>query len=164
MLLPRRLRLLQTMKWIRRSPFGRQEEAAEHMVALLFQEAERHGNPLTEAERQMLTREPPDPLPEDLRIRVTNLIREILSREKATDIGNDPKNFFASFEWASDNAFPQIVALTEEVITSGGVGKVPPLHGRRWIKDRAQLVGCGLLVVAIMMLIVVIVGFIFHGK
>jgi hypothetical protein len=164
MLLPRRLCLLQTMKWIRRSPFGRQEEAAEHMVALLFQEAERHGNPLTETERQMLTREPPDPLPEDLRIRVTNLINEILNREKATEIGDDPKSFCASFEWASDNAFPQIVALTEEVITNGGFGKVPPLHGRRWIKDRAQLIGCGLLVVVIMMLIGVIVGFIFHGK
>ena len=152
------------MKWIRRSPFGSQEEAAEHMVALLFQEAERHGNPLTEAERQMLTKEPPDPLPEDFRMRVINLIREIVNREKTTEIGNDPKSFFASFEWASDNAFPQIVALTEEIITSGGVGKEPPLHGRRWIRDRAQLIGCGLLVVVIMMLIVVIVAFIFHQK
>jgi hypothetical protein len=162
--LPRRLCLLQTMKWIRKSPFGRQEDAAENMVALLCREAESHGTPLTEAEKQMLTREPADVLPEDLRIRVTKLIKEILNREKTTDIGNDPKSFLASFEWASDNAFPQIAALTEEVITSGGFGNLPPLHGREWIKDRAQLIGCGLLVVLIMMAIVVIVGLIVHGK
>jgi len=152
------------MKWIRKSPFGRQEEAAEHMVELLSQEADRHGTPLNDMEKKMLASESGRGVPEDLRIRSHKLIEEILEREKSTDIKDDPKSFLASFEWASDNAHSQIVALTEEVITGGGFGHLPPLHGRRWIKDRAQLIGCGLLLVLIVMLIVATCGLILRKK
>jgi hypothetical protein len=154
------------MKWIRKSPFGRQEDAAEHMIELLSQEADRHGTPLNETEKKMLASESSrrESIPEDLRMRLHKSIGEILEREKAKDIKNDPKSFLASFEWASDNAYPEIVALIEEVITGGGFGPLPPQHGRRWIKDRAQLIGCGLLLVLIMMVIVAICGLIFQKK
>jgi len=154
------------MKLIRKSPFGRQEDAAEHMVVLLSQEADRHGTPLKETEKKLLISESGrgESLPEDLRMRLHKLIVEILEREKTTDIRNDPKSFLTSFEWASDNAYSLIVALTEEVITGSGFGPLPPRHGREWIKDRAQLIGCGLLLVLIMMLIVVICGVIFQKK
>jgi hypothetical protein len=154
------------MKWIRKSPFARQEDAAEHMVVLLSQEADRHGTSLNQTEKKMLTSEsgPGEPFPEDLRIRLHKLIEEIIEREKNTDAKNDPKSFLASLEWAGDNAYPQIVALTEEVIMGGGFRHLPPLHGRSWVKDRAQLIGCGFLLVLIMMLIVVICGLIFQRK
>jgi len=97
-------------------------------------------------------------------MRLHKLIGEILEREKAKGIKNDPKSFLASFEWASNNACPEIVALTEEVVTGGGFGPLPPPHGRRWIKDRAQVIGCGLLLVLIMMVIVAICGLIFQKK
>lgn len=88
------------MKWIRKSPFGRQEDAAEHMVVLLSQEADRHGTPLNETEKKILASESArgEPFSEDLRIRLHKLIGEILEREKVTDIKNDPKSFLASFE------------------------------------------------------------------
>lgn len=154
------------MIWIRKSPFGGQEAAAEHMIVLLSQEADRHGTPLNETEKKMLASESArgDPFPEDLKLRSHKLIGKILEREKTTDIKNDPKSFLASFEWASDNAHSQIVALTEEVITGGGFGHLPPVHGRRWIRDRAQLIGCGLLLVLAMMLIVAICGLIFQRR
>ena len=152
------------MIFIRRSPFGRQEDAARHMITLLGQEAERHGSPLSETDKEMLASESDySAIPDDFRIRSRKLIEQILQRDIATQ-DNDRKSFIASCEWAGDNAYPVIVALTEEVITSGGVGRLPPLHGRNWIKDRAQLLGCGILMVVIMLLIVVIGSLIFERK
>lgn len=151
------------MTLIRKSPFDRQEAAAEHMVTLLSEEADKQGTPLNEMEKEILASELGRAIPEDLRMRSCKLIEKIIEREKSTD-NNDPKSFIASFEWASDNAYPQIVALTEEVITSGGLGHLPPLHGRSWIKDRTQLIGCGLLVVVFMLLIVGICGLVFERK
>ena len=71
------------MKWIRKSPFGRQEDAAEHMIELLSQEADRHGTPLNETEKKMLASESGrrEPFPEDLRMRLHKLIGEILERD-----------------------------------------------------------------------------------
>jgi|HubBroStandDraft_6_1064221.scaffolds.fasta_scaffold840443_1 hypothetical protein len=91
--------LLQTMKWRRKSPFGGQDAAAEHMIVLLSREADRHGTPLNETEKKLLASESArgEPFPEDLRLRSHKLIEEILEREKTTDIKNDPKSFLASF-------------------------------------------------------------------
>jgi len=52
-----------------------------------------------------------------------------------------------------------MAALAEEVITSGGSGGLPQLHGARLIKDRAQLVGCAIALVVALTAIAVAIGF-----
>ena len=55
--------------------------------------------------------------------------------------------------------YPNIAALAEEVIRSGGSGGLPQLHGARLIKDRALLVGCAIALVVALMAIAVAIGF-----
>jgi hypothetical protein len=124
------------------------------MVSLLSEEADRSGTPLTDVEREVLSSETASPT-EDLRQKASKLIRQIFEREQATAPKENPKSFGACLEWVEPD-YPNIAALAEEVITSGGFGNVPPLHGRRWVKDRAQLIGCGVLVVLLMLLIVAV--------
>jgi hypothetical protein len=146
---------------IRKSPFGRHEDPAKHMVLLLSEEAEESGAPLSEEEKEVLAREaaPREPLPEELRQRVRRLIEQILERERGAATEAGPKSFLNSLEWAGDQDYPNIVALTEEVILGGGFGELPPVHGRAWIKDKALLIGFALAAVFLMMVVVVIVGF-----
>jgi hypothetical protein len=127
------------------------------MVVLLSREADASGAPLTQEEKETLLRDCKDgSFPEESRLRIGKLIEQILEKEQADPTKADPKNFSRCMEWAGDQRYPHIVALTEEVVTSGGFGE-PPLHGRRWIKDRVQLVGCALVAVLVMMLAAVII-------
>jgi hypothetical protein len=150
------------MSWIRKSPFSRDEDVTTRMVSLLSEEADRCGTPLSDAEREILSSETVSPS-EELRQRVLKLIGQIFEREQGTASKEDPKSFGACLEWVEPD-YPNIAALAEEVITSGGFGTVPPLHGRRWVKDRTQLIGCGLLVVLFLFLVVAVWSLIANRK
>jgi hypothetical protein len=149
---------------IRKSPFGRGEDAIEHMVALLSKEAESVGAPLSESDQKILASEatPARPVPEELRARTTRLIEQMVEKEKTSDAERDPKGFVPSMEWAGDQDYPNIVALTAEAIRSRRARVGPPQgHGRAWLKN---LIVNGLLFAFLMVLIVVIVGAVFHLK
>jgi hypothetical protein len=153
------------MSWIRKSPFARHEDPVEHMVALLSKEAENAGTPFSADEKKILRSERAsgESVPEELRQKSRKLIEQLLTKEQTIEADKDPKSFDNSLEWAGDREYPNIVALTEEVVMSGGFG-VLPLHGRRLAKDRMQLVGCALSVVLFMFLIVVAFSVFFHRK
>lgn len=154
------------MSWfVRKSPFGRDEDPVRHMVELLSQEADRAGSPLTDRDREALAREKSrsEPLPEDLRQRAKDLIVRIFESEPWDEFENDPKCFSNSIEWAGDSRYPNVVALAEEVRCD--IARLtPPLHGWSRVKDAVQLVGCGLLVVLLMFAVVIGAGFLFHWK
>jgi hypothetical protein len=154
------------MSWIRKNPFRRDEDPVKHMVSLLSYEADNSGTPFSEEEKEMLAGEARrgEPVPEDLRQRTKKLIEQILKRERAASSEANAKSFVNSVGWAGDRVYPNIVALTEEVITGGGFGGPPQLHGRAWIKDRSHLIGCALLAVLLMMLAILILGFILRWK
>jgi hypothetical protein len=156
-----------SMLRIRKSPFASSEDPVEHMVSLLAKEAESTGTPFSEAERKILLREaaPTQSVPEELRQRTKKLIEQLLRKEQTSESSADPKNFGNSLEWAGEPGYPNIVALAEEVVCSGGSLKaLPRLHGRRWLKDRTQLVVCAFSVVLLMFLIVVVAGLVFQHK
>jgi hypothetical protein len=154
---------------IRKSPFGRHEDPIEHMVALLSKEAESGGTPLNEADKKILASEamPARPVPEELRVRATRLIEQILEKEKAQlgDAEGDPKSFGRSLEWAGDPDYPNIVALAEEVVLSRRARAGKPLgHGQARLRNQVRLLIYGLLLVFLVILIVVIVGAAFQPK
>ena len=148
------------MTWIRKSPFSRREDPLDHMLLAISREAEAAGIPLSETERQMLAAEvvPELPIPDDLKGRVKPLISAILQRERATDTGANTLGFGDALEWVEPD-YPNIAALAEEVITSGGLGALPKLHGGRLFKDQAQLVGCAIALVLALMAIAVAISF-----
>jgi hypothetical protein len=155
-----------TMPWIRKSknPFASHEDPVEHMMELLSKEGEDAGTPFDATERKILCSGASNkaPVPEELQRKSKTLIEQLLRREQTTETSKDPKSFNNSLEWAGESSYPNIVALTEEVVTSGtGVLR---LHGRGWAKDKIQLVGCALAVVLLMFLLVVSFSVIFHGK
>jgi hypothetical protein len=152
---------------VRKNPFADHEDPVAHMVALLGREAESAGTPFTEAEKKILatTFAPEEPLLEEFRQRTMKLIEELLRKEQTSGAVPDPKSFDNSLEWAGAGSYPNIVALTEEVVTSGGSRKsLPRLHGIRWAKDRMQMLGCALTIVLLMLLIVGISAVFFHRK
>jgi hypothetical protein len=155
-----------SVKFIRKSPFKSQIEATEQMVKVLSLEAESQGNPLSEADKTWLASETEGraQLSEDFRLRIHKLIQSLIERETTLQTEDTPTGFLATFEWASDAYSPHIVVLTYEVIDSGALGQLPKLHGRKWLKDKAQLIGCGFLVVVLMMLIVGLVAFFSQRK
>lgn len=95
-------------------------------------------------------------LSEDFRLRIHKLIQSVIEREKTFEKEDSPARFLTAFEWASDAYSPHIVLLTYEV---GALGQLPKLRGRKWLKDKAQLIGCSFLLVALMLLIVGLVAF-----
>jgi hypothetical protein len=115
------------------------------MVSLLSEQADRCGIPSSETV-------PPS---QELRQKALKLIRQIFERERATPSEENPKSFGACLEWVEPD-YPNIAALAEEFITSSGFGKAPPLRGWRWVKERAQLIGCGVFVVLFMFLVVIV--------
>jgi hypothetical protein len=136
------------------------------MVSLLSQEAVRSGIPLTEAEERILVAEfvPGLPITEDFHERTKRLIGQILQRERETPLEERTKSFVSSIEWAGDQNYPNIVAIAEEVITGGGLGPMPPLRGRAWLKDRTKLIGCAFFAVLCLMLIILAVSYFSRGK
>jgi hypothetical protein len=154
-----------TMSWIRNSPFDRHEDPVKHMLELLSEEAYRAGTPFSDSEKKMLVSQASrrQPLPEDLKQKAKALIEEILKEEQISEPEN-PKNFGNSLEWAGDGQYPNIVALTEDVVCDRADAPAR-LHGRRWVKDRIQLLGCAFLFVLFMMLISFACNTLFfHGK
>lgn len=146
-------------------PFNDQAEAIRRMVDLLAVEAASSGLALSDEEREMLSQE--CQLPEHLQNRAKELILQIFEREQAlgeTDVFEHPDSFGNSLEWAGDPLYPNIARLSEEVILEGrATGTFPladRLHGWGLIKDRVLLVGCGLVVV----LLVLVVGAMFFSR
>jgi hypothetical protein len=142
------------MGWFfHKSPFASEEDAAAHMVALVAAQAEKAGTPLSDEERGMLLDDamPGDAMPgnaasEELDAKVKRLIEQTL--------GN-------SVGWAGDRQYPRIVALTEDVIRSRSE-KFP--RRRKWVIDRIQLVGCGVVTVVLLMLFAALLGWLFEHK
>jgi hypothetical protein len=126
------------MSWIRKSPFSRGKDPLEHMLLALSLEAEAAGTPLSDAERKMLAAEalPERPVPDDLKERVKPLISAILQRERTADSVTyaNAISFGDALEWVEPD-YPNIAALAEEVIMSGGFGALPTMHGGRLFKD-----------------------------
>jgi hypothetical protein len=153
------------MSWFINSPFGRDEDPLDHMVELLSDEAIKDGVPLTERDREILARENSrlEPMPEVLRQRAKDLITRIFEGEPLDEFGRDPKCFSCSLQWAGDGRYPNIVALAEEVACDIARPSVPLLGWKR-VKDKLQLVGCGLLLVLLMFAIVIGAGFLFGWK
>jgi len=152
---------------MRKNPFATHEDPIGHMVTLLCKEADSAGIPFSENEKTILAREftSEESVPEELRQRAKKLIQEQLRKEQTSGAIDDPKSFGNSLEWAGDPGYPNIVALTEEVVTSGGsMRALPQLHGNRWAKDRIQLFGCALAIVLLMFLVVGIFSVVFHSK
>jgi hypothetical protein len=149
------------MSWIRKSPFGRGEDPLIHMISLLDQEANASGTPLAENEKIILASEysTREPIPEELHRKAKQLIAQILQRDGGALKEASTRSFGNSIEWAGDQAYPNIVALAEEVITGGGFGRMPAPRGRRWLSDRAKLIGCAFLAVLFLFLIVTAVAF-----
>ncbi len=136
------------------------------MVKVLSQEAESQGKPLSDADKTLLAGEVESSaqLSEDFRLRIHKLIQSLIERETVLRTEDTPTSFLAAFEWASDAYSPHIVVLTYEVIDSGALGEVPKLRGRKWLKDKAQLIGCSFLVILLMLLIVGLLAFFSQQK
>ena len=82
------------MSWlIKRCPFGPDEDPVEHGVDLLENEAIRAGFPLSGLDRKILCSENPDaePIPEELRQRVKQLIARIFETEPWDEFESKPK-------------------------------------------------------------------------
>ena len=153
------------MTWIRSSPFLHGPAPVEHMLLLISSEAEAAGIPLSDDERKILTAEvvPERPVPENLRDRVKSLVSAIIQRERASTRGNSKIGFLDALEWVEPD-YPNIAALAEEVITGGGLGALPQSHGGRWVRDRAQLVGCALALVIGLAVVVLAISFLLGHK
>jgi hypothetical protein len=77
------------MSWfIKRSPFGRDEDPLDHMVELLSVEAIKDRVPLTERDREILANV--EPVPEILRQRAKELITRIYESESLDEWERDP--------------------------------------------------------------------------
>jgi hypothetical protein len=157
--------MAEAMTWIRKSPFRQWQDPLDHMLLALSAEAEAAGTPLSDIERKMLAAEaaPERRIPDDLKERVNPLISTILQRERTVDPGTISIGFGDALEWVEPD-YPNIAALAEEVITSGGFGGLSQLHGARLIKDRAQLVGWAIALVVALMAIAVAIGFLFGRR
>jgi len=151
------------MSWIRKSPFGPDDDPKDYMIGLIAREAESDGVPLSEVEMELLAERfvPGKAIPQEFLEHVKCLISRVLERQK--DLKDDQRSFGAALEWVEPE-YPNIAALAEEVITSGGFGASPEMHGRRLFKDRAQLVGCAVAVVVALMVIGVALSFLFDRK
>jgi hypothetical protein len=135
------------------------------MVNLLSYEAETDGVPLTETEKKLLGEEfvPGKTIPNEFRERVKRLISKVLERQQNTATNGGQRSFGDALEWV-EPGYPNIAALAEEVITSGGFGALPPRHGKAWMKDRAQLIGCAIVLVMVLMTIGIAISFLFDHK
>jgi hypothetical protein len=150
------------MSWfIKRSPFGRDEDPLNHMVELLSVEAIKDGVPLSERDREILANV--EPMPEILRQRTKELVMRIYESESPDERERDPKCFGCALQWAGDGQYPNIVALAEEVACDIARPSAP-LHGWKRVKDKLQLLGCGLLLVLLMFAVVAVAGFLFGWK
>ncbi len=103
-------------------------------------------------------------MPDELRRRAKNLIRKIFEAEHPDEFDEGRVSFGNSMLWAGDRSCPNVVALAEEVARDIRATTNPRLHGWRVVKDRMQLLGCGILVVLLMLVVVILAGIAFHWK
>ena len=150
------------MTRLRRSPFSDSEDPIAHMVELISKRAIVEGHPLTQDEQRFLAAEKTDrnPLLDDFQVRVKRLIELILDSEVGSD---DPKSLSNSLEWASDAGYSNVAAMIEEVCLSRAES-LPKLYDRKWMADRAQLVGCGIVAVILLMVFAASLEYLFSGK
>src|ERR1700691_5217115 len=93
------------MGWIRKSPFGRDEDPAKQMLTLLARESEKAGAPFSDEEKQILG-SGISSIPWELDAKARNLIDQILEKERtAKPEESDPKGFGSCLEW-SEGAGP----------------------------------------------------------
>ena len=151
------------MSWFSKRPFESPEDAMRHMVDLVADAGEKAGSRLTPMDREILAwgMSLQEPIPDDLRRRVSQLIVGILENEQFDDSYWDPRSFSNSLLWAGDSHYSNIVAITEEVVSS--INRTKP-RGWKLAKDKILVVACGLLVVLCMLAIVSGLGFLFGWK
>jgi hypothetical protein len=152
------------MGWIRKSPFGRDEDPAKQMLTLLARESEKAGAPFSDEEKQILG-SGISSIPWELDAKARNLIDQILEKERtAKPEERDPKGFGSCLEW-SDGAGPSnLVELTYQVASARRALNPPPIKWGLWFKDKIGLVGCGLAVVIFLMLYAWTISFVFDHK
>jgi hypothetical protein len=133
------------------------------MLDLASDAGEKAGSPLTQLDLEILEREmsPQEPVPDDLRRRVNQLIPGIIDNEQFDESPLGPQSFTNSLRRAGDSHYSNIVAITEEAVT--GIEGMK-LHGWKLAKDRILVIICGLLVVLGMFAIVCGLGFLFGWK
>lgn len=152
------------MGWRLKGVFASPEVAVRHMVELLAIRAEFDGTPLTGHDKDLLLqdRSKKIPLPDDLRQRAVNLIGKIFEAEDVRT-ADDPgvSAMPCSGPMAQDTLTSSFLA--EQVACDIAHVSNPP-QGWPLVRDRVQLIGCGILVVLTMFGIVIAVGFIFHWK
>jgi hypothetical protein len=141
------------------------------MVELLSEEAVSSGQLFTDSEKAALASESTalvalGSASDDLGNRAKLLIRQILERERVQEESGDayPRNFGNSFDRAAEFAYPNIVALTEEVVCETRHSVPQRLDGWRWLVDKALLWATGIMVFLLMLVAVVVMGFLFHWK
>lgn len=153
------------MFWARKSPFTPNEDAAEHMVALLARHAELAGSPLNDEEKKLLREDALEhPLTEAQRQRFLDLIQQLLERELKGEGAADPRSFGNSVEWAGDPEYPNVVALAEDVIVARRQAETLRVRMSRELKDLAHLVGCALMTVFLFAVVVGLCALLFGRK
>ena len=125
------------------------------MVSLLAAEGEVAGMPLTEEDCRILAGY--ERMSNELSAKAHFLVGRILDKRTAGDL--DPLSFDNAMT-ALDPEWPNIAEITAEVATARNPQR--RLHGWPLIKDVAQLVGCGIVIVLLMFAVVIVVGSVFH--
>jgi len=127
------------------------------MVDLLAGEGEIAGLPLTVEEREILAGG--GAMADELSAKARLLIGRVFDKETRED--SDPRSFSNAMLWATDPAWPNVAELVAQVVAE----RNPDRRLRGWarVKDMLQLVGCGLLVVLLMLAVVIAFG-LFHWK
>jgi len=132
---------------VKKSPFSRDEDPKVVMIDYVRREAASRGEPLSEPEVLLLSKESKN-VPEETRVRLKALIELIVERERYSDASiSDPKSFINSMGWAGDMQYPLVVQLAEEVFCENpGPGEA---KGNRFL-DKVLLVAAAAMVVLLM--------------
>jgi hypothetical protein len=135
------------------------------MVNLLSDAATKAGAPLSDLDKKILSEESSalGPMPDDLRQRAKKLIAQVFETEPWDEMERSPKDFGSSLEWAGDSGRRNIVVLAEEVACDIARPSLP-LHGWGLVKDKLQLVGCGVLLILLTAAIIAGVQALFGWK
>ncbi|MGH9796373.1 MAG: hypothetical protein ACRD5G_16525 [Candidatus Acidiferrales bacterium] len=140
---------------IRNSPFVRDEDAADFMIEILDQEAAKEGDPLSQKEKALLRDEfERSTVSHEFHFRAQRLVDAVLKKEQETGQAKLPRSFNCAVEWAGDQEYPYVVWLAENAF--GQVRR--PLRGWAAAKDALLCIGCGVFIVAAMLLIVGLLG------
>jgi hypothetical protein len=157
------------MSWFVKSPFAPEEDPVGHMMDLINAEAEKAGQPLTQSDLDILSKEHSDldPIPDDLQQRVRKLIIRVLDEEPWDEFEREVKSFGSSMEWArrwhgAKSSNPNILIFAEQVYWGARYKPAPnPLKGWALVGDRILVVLCALVLV---LSVGIIGGILFGGK